>query len=420
MRLTRRSMIAAASLLPFAKAFPQEQQTTAATPAPATHSRKLPDKASFLTSGLTYLDSGSMHPIPIDSKREAETYFARRMLDPKATRYDWPEDAVRAKFARLIHAASPDEVGYVQSTTTGEQMVLRGLGMPRSRGHIVTDTLHFFGSFPIYEEMARQGAEVSWVRMKDGRIDLGDMKKAIRKGTRLVSLSSVSTFNGFQHDLKAVCDIAHENGALVYADIIHNAGCAPIDVADSGLDFAACASYKWLMGDFGLGFIYASKSAQSHLARTEFGYETLSVFDTHVYPLDPPGRAIADYAWEDDTGGHFAHSTQASNVIALLDRSLDYILDVGVPAIQAHAQRLTSLLRHELPRLGYTIVTPPETTSPLFACLLKDARQRLEHRLRSQGVIITLRRNNFRISPSVFNDERDIERFLSVLGRASA
>src|SRR5262249_10247010 len=146
-----------------------------------------------------------------------------------------------AKFARLVNA-DKDEVTFVQSTTTGEQMVLKALGIPQSGGHIVTDTLHFFGSFPLYEELARQGMEVTWVQQRDGRIAIDDVRKAVRKGTKLVALSNVSTFNGFEHDLKAVSSIAHENGALVYADVIHAAGCVPLDLHASGVDFAACAS----------------------------------------------------------------------------------------------------------------------------------------------------------------------------------
>jgi hypothetical protein len=177
----------------------------------------------------------------------------------------------------------------VQSTTAGEQMVLRALGLPESGGHVVTDTLHFFGSIPLYEELARQGVQVSWVRPRDGRIELEDMRRAIRPGTKLVALSLVSTVNGFQHDLKAVCDLAHEAGAYVFADIIHAAGCVPLDLHASGVDFASTASYKWLMGDFGLGFLYVRKDVQPKLRRAFYGYYGIGRFESHVYPLDPPG-----------------------------------------------------------------------------------------------------------------------------------
>jgi selenocysteine lyase/cysteine desulfurase len=378
----------------------------------------LPDKTAFVATDVTYLDSGTQHPISIAGRAAIEAYLAKRMLDPAAAKYELPEDEVRAKFAKLINAASSDEIAYVQSTTAGEQMVLRGLGLPEAGAHIVCDTLHFFGSLPLYEEMARQGCEVTWVRAKDGRIPLADMKAAICKGTKLVSLSLVSTINGFEHDLKAVCDLAHANGALVYADIIHAAGCVPIDVQASGVDFAACASYKWLMGEFGLGFIYASKAAQSRLKRTEYGYYGMSEFGPHIYPFDPPGSTIADYAFADSAEGHFAHGTHAHPVIALLGHSLDYISSIGVPAIQAHAQELTDHLKRELPKLGYTLMTPKEAKTPLVACALENARDKLGPKLAAAKMRITTSKNRFRISPSVFNDGADIERFLSAIGRA--
>lgn len=415
MPLSRREVMAAAGALPVAKlgSHADAQSTAAVAPAPA-----LPDKRSFLVRDITYLDSGSQHPASVGARAAAEAYLGHRTFAPNTAKHSPDEDAIRAKFAKLINAASPDDVAFVQSTTTGEQIVLRGLGFPQNGGHIVCDTLHFFGSLPIYEELAKQGCKVIWVRDRDGRIPLEDMRAAITKDTRLVSLSLVSTINGFEHDLKAVCEIAHANGAFVYADIIHAAGCVPVDVQGSGVDFAACASYKWLMGDFGLGFLYGRKDARAHLQRREYGYEGITEFNSHVYPFDPPGSTIVDYAYGDTAEGQFAHGTTAFAVAAQLDYSLDYIATLGVAAIQAHAQKLTDRLKKELPRLGYPLMTPAEARTPLVACALQDARAKIGPRMEAANVHITISKNRFRISPSVFNDEADIERFLSVLGRA--
>ena len=73
--------------------------------------------------------------------------------------------------------------------------------------------------------------------------------------------------NGFQHDLKAVCDLAHAHGAYVYADIIQGVGASPLDVRATGLDFAASATYKWLMGDFGLGFLFVREDLLGTVVR---------------------------------------------------------------------------------------------------------------------------------------------------------
>ena len=76
-------------------------------------------------------------------------------------------------------------------------------------------------SFPVCRSYPAGGVEVTWVRIKDGRIPVEDLDKAIVKGkTRLVAVSATSFVNGFQHDLKRVSEMAHAKGAMVYADII--------------------------------------------------------------------------------------------------------------------------------------------------------------------------------------------------------
>jgi selenocysteine lyase/cysteine desulfurase len=412
--LTRRDLLISAAALPLSQALLASPARVLASDAPA---GTLPDKAAFLATDITYLDSGSFHPISLGARAAIDGYLNRRTLDPAAQGRGVEDEEVLGKFARLVNA-DKDEVAFVQSTTTGEQMVLKALGIPQSGGHIVTDTLHFFGSFPLYEQLARQGMEVTWVQQREGRVPLGDLKKAVRKGTKLVALSNVSTFNGFEHDLKAVCSLAHDNGALVYADVIHAAGCVPLDLHGSGVDFAACASYKWLMGDFGLGFLYVRKDVQPRLLRTNYGYYGVSEFQPHVYPLDPPGNDIATYAFANSATGEFALGTHGEVVMAQLNYSLDYILRLGVPNIQAHAQTLTNRLKQELPRLGYKMLTPPETTTPMVTCLMPDARKTLEPRFKEAKIRLTMAANRFRASVSVFNSMQDIERFLSVLGPA--
>lgn len=376
-----------------------------------------PAKRDFAPTDIAYLDNGSQHPISLGARAAVDAYFAKRTLDPAAQGYELDEQGVIAQFARLINA-EPGEVTYVQSTTAGEQMVLRALGLPRDGAHIVTDTLHFFGSLPLYEEMAKQGCEVTWLRPVDGRIRIEDMKAAVRKGTQLVALSLVSTVNGFEHDLKAVCDIAHAAGALVYADIVHAAGCVPIDVKASGVDFAASSTYKWLMGDFGLGFLYVRGDLLPRLRRSNYGYYGIGSFQTHIYPFDTPGDTIADYSFRPDAAGAFALGTHSHAVIAQLGHSLGYIARLGVPAIQAHVQTMIAVLKAELPRRGYSVMTPPEARTPIVAVALKDARAKLSAPMKAAKVRLTLSANRFRLTPSVQNDMADIERFLAALPRA--
>lgn len=394
------------------------RSTAAASPqAAAPLPTALPDRASFDLGSSVYLNAGSQHPISRPARASLEAYIANRAAHPPGSDYELGTSNVIEKFARLVNA-DPDEITFVQSTTTGEQMIVRSLMLPQPGARIVTDTLHFFGSMPLYLEMEKAGCEVAWVKDQDGRISLKDMDRAITPGTRLVALSIVSTVNGFQHDLKAICDLAHSRGALVYADIIHAAGAVPVDLHASGVDFAACASYKWLMGDFGLGFLYVRKEAREALTRTQYGYYGVSRFASHVYPYDTPGDDVASYAFADSATGLFALGTYSHTTIALLNASLDYISALGVDAIQRHAQSLTTRLKQGLQSQGYTLITPEEAQTPLVACAYQDARARLGPKLKAAGITATVSAHRFRPSVSVFNTMDDIELFLEAAGSA--
>jgi selenocysteine lyase/cysteine desulfurase len=71
-------------------------------------------------------------------------------------------------------------------------------------------------------------------------------------------------------------------------------------------------------------------------------------------------------------------------------------------------------LREEMPRLGFTAVTPPGTHSALITFTFKD-RAPVVERLRKANVDARVGRNFIRLSPSVYNDMADIERLLGAL-----
>jgi selenocysteine lyase/cysteine desulfurase len=233
---------------------------------------------------------------------------------------------------------------------------------------VVTDALHFESALMHLLELKKKGLDVRIAKSTaDGRIDMRDLERLVDKQTRLVEVSSVASYNGFQHDLKAVCDLAHANGAYVYADIIQSVGAVPLDVRAIGLDFAACSGFKWLMSDFGLGFLYAREDLLDRvIQRTQVGYYSGSV-DTHDSPLDPE-HATTPVAWKlgRDASNHFEAGSIGGNAAGAFaySASLSYIQELGVANIQSHRQPLLRRLEQDIPKLGYPLLTPPGSTSP--------------------------------------------------------
>jgi selenocysteine lyase/cysteine desulfurase len=301
----------------------------------------------------------------------------------------------------------------------GENLAIQALDIPRVGGRIVTDALHFFGSFYTYGELGRAGMDVVTLPITPaGTIDMGAMEAAINANTKLVAISVVSTTNGFQHDLKRIADMAHAHGAYVYADIVHGAGTVPLDLRASGVDFAASSSYKWLMGDFGLGFLYVRREIQDRVRRPWWGYHQVNSFKTHVFPHDSPGATVADYTSSTDASGRFAMGTFSWPGIVQLNYSLNWLNRLGVANIQSWRQPLVNAVQTELRRRGYQPMTPLDSKTPLVAFALKDARAKLAEPLKAAKVHITTAQNRFRVSVSVFNDMNDIDRLLEALPKS--
>lgn len=422
MKMSRRSWIqyaGALPLVPFSTLADAQGAGGAQALGSANAIPVLPDKQSFAHMSMTWLDSGGTHPISLGAKQALHEWIAARTLEVGAPPYaketnSIARDRLRARFASLINA-KPEEICITQSTTAGENLVVQALGIPASRGRIVTDTLHYPNSVYLYQSLQKAGMDVTWVRPRDGRsIDLDDLDHAIRKGTRLVAITLVSNVNGFQHDLAKVCEIAHAKGAYVYADIAQAAGAVPVDVRAANVDFASCAGYKWLMGDFGLGLLYVRQDLLPRLRRPLFGYLQVAKAETHVYPLDTPGDSVADFKLRDDATGHFATGTTSALVTTQLNYSLDYIRRIGVENIQRYRQPLLDHARVELEKRGYPCMTPAGATSPNLSFVYKDAA-RLQERLSAARIKLTLDDNHFRVSPSVFNDANDIDKLVEVL-----
>jgi len=376
----------------------------------------LPAKRGFaIPEGLTYINSAFTHPMPIAAAQAARSYVDQRSdpgLSPERRNLD-----IKAEFAALINA-KPTEISFVPNTSTGENLVVNGLDIPHARGNVVTDALHFEGALlHLGELQKRNGLDLRVVQPREWKIDIRDLERVIDKKTKLVEISLISMVNGFQHDLKSVCDLAHSHGAYVYADIVQAAGNTPIDVRESDVDFCACSTFKWLMGDFGLGFMFVKESLLDRIsACPQYGYFEAQALDSHILPGDPP--ADFPYTWQlkADAGGHFEVATPAIGVMLALSQSLPYIRAIGVEKIQAYRQPMIQKMQVEMPRLGFKPLTPLESTSSLLAFELKESSSRsVFDRLRQRKIHVRVGPNFLRVSPSIFNDTNDIDKLLEAL-----
>jgi selenocysteine lyase/cysteine desulfurase len=362
-----------------------------------------------------YLNNAGVHPCGIHSVNAAREYLDAILGGP-GSGADFGEKQfheVKELYGRLINAKA-SEIAIVQSTLIGENIVALGLGLHSGKGNVVTDELHYHGGAYIYRRLQEAGLELRILKQKDWKIPIEEYQRAIDKNTRLVSLTLVSNLNGYLCDSKAISDIAHSHGAYVYADVVQAAGCIPVDMRAMGIDFASASTYKWLMGMRGMGLLYVREELQEGaLKPMMYGDKQYDGFEYHCFPGSPPGKTAVSYT--NRQGAVMYEVGNVSNIAGAAQReSLKYILKLGVANILAHAKPMCDKVIAELPKLGYSCITPPGSPTPIAAFLVAKPEETAA-KLKAANVAAKIKWKQLRVSPTVFNTMKDVDKLLNAL-----
>ncbi len=348
MTVSRRSVLTALTALPLA---------SVAEPPATPDSVSLVDRQHFTIDGI-YLDAAYTHPLGEVARSASLDFVETRHRDPQSvTPRQNPRGIAVERFARLINATAQD-IAIVPSTMDAENLVNAHVlaSAQCGRRRYRRSALRWLAGAVC--GTSEKGVPVAVVRPRGGRIDLADVRAAITRDTKLIAVSQVSSSTGFEHDLTELCALAHSHGALVHADIIQAAGALLIDVKASQVDFAACGTYKWLMGDFGTAFLYVRPEVLGQIKRIEVGWRQVKDQESHVLPFEAPGPAIGPYRLANGAAGIFEVSTPAWGALATVAASLAYIEQLGVAALMRHRQPLLDRLQDRLPALGFDCLTP--------------------------------------------------------------
>jgi len=355
-----------------------------------------------IVSEHVYLNSAYIAPVPLAVVAASRAFIEGKSARPmQVSALMATNEAVRAQFARIVNA-TPDEIGLLNSTGEGENVIANGIGLTAG-DNVVVDDLHYTTEFVLYRALeATRGIELRIVKNRDGAVTASDFEPHIDRRTRIVSVAWVSHLNGFRHDMRPIADLAHAHGALFYADAVQAAGTIELDVRAAGVDALCSGSYKWLMAEFGVAPFFISRDlidrVQSHCIGE---FSIASAEPDHHYQLLRTARK-------------FEGTSRAFGAVAQLQASLSYLERVGIARIETHTVGLAQQLYHGLMKQGHKVSTPLGNRSSIvtFHCSrpIADARATFQ----AAHIEVTLRDGQVRIAPALFNNADEIERYLEV------
>jgi selenocysteine lyase/cysteine desulfurase len=365
---------------------------------------------------VCYFNAAGWSPLPLAVQEAGRAGVARKgrpWLIDQAFATDQHERA-RSAAARLIHA-DPGDVALVSSIAYGVATAAKGLVVPAGSRVLVLQDDH---SSPVLEWMTRAsdgGFTVEVVR----RPGNGDWTAAIleaieRRGAAPVALASISSVHwsdGGIVDLDRVGAALRAQGAALLVDATHGAGVLAMDVRALDPDFVIFPTYKWLLGPYGRAFLYVAKRQQDKVPLEQTSYGRRSVrAEQSTYLADTtyvPDARRFDMGERD----HFISLEMASI-------GMEMMAAWGSTAIVERLAMLTARLADGLREAGVVI---PETRmrAPHILSLgfLGGMPAGLIEKLAAESIYVAPRLGRMRISPHVYNDESDVDRFVGALRR---
>jgi len=353
-----------------------------------------------------YLDSAYITPSPLQAVEAAQAFAEAKARDPVSLGGMLQEtNLMRQRFATLI-SASEMEIGVLFATSDGENIVSRALDLKQG-DNVVIDDLHYDTTYLLYQQLAEQrGLEVRIVNSEAGGAPVDAFAEHVDRQTRLISVAWVSHQNGFRHDLADLADLAHSNGAYLYADAIQGIGALDVDVRSTGIDFFTAGTYKWLLGGYGVAPFYVREELLERIGTDRFGSlniaEELGQHRFRVY----------------DDARKYGYATMGFGSVFQLRAALDYLLRVGVPNIEAHTVSLAQQLNTGLVGQGHDVWTPKDNRSPIVTFRHHRDIALVRSTLEEAGIRISFKAEGeeLRAGIALFNNSDDIDKLLDVTG----
>jgi cysteine desulfurase/selenocysteine lyase len=292
---------------------------------------------------LVYLDSAATSQKPkivIDAvhhfymRSNANVARGLHKLGEEATRQ---YEEVRFKTKDFINARSEKEVLFTKNTTEASNIVMYGWGMKNIKegDRIVTTIMEHHSNFVPWQQLAKmKKAKFDIIDIdEEGKLKEEDLGKI--NGAKFVAVTSISNVLGTVNDVKRICKLAREAGAVSFVDGAQSVPSMKTDVRDIGCDFFAFSGHK-MLAPFGTGALWGRE-------------EILESMDPFLYGSEMIRKVTIEESTWNDLPFKFEAGTPIVADTVGMGVAIDYLKKLGMDNIRKHKEEVTA---YALKRLG--------------------------------------------------------------------
>ncbi|MBR1423288.1 MAG: SufS family cysteine desulfurase [Ruminococcus sp.] len=379
--------------------------------------------------GLTYLDNSATQQKPRQVLEAVEKYYREENANPLRGLYDLSVKATeayegaRTAVKKFIGAKSEREIIFTRNASESLNLIAYSWGRENIKADdeiLVAVSEHHSDLLPWQILAKEKGAKIKYLECSEsGEYAAEALKKALTPETRLFAIAQISNVFGRLNPIKKFAEICHENGTLIVCDGAQSVPHIPVDVRALDVDFLAFSAHK-MLGPMGIGVL--------------FGKEELL---EKMPPFLSGGEMIEYVTLDGATYAELPHKFEAGTVNAGgavgLRAAIDYINELTFEALEQREDELTALAFNEMKKIPYVNVIGADDPHDHHGILTFTVEGVHPHDIAaifdSENIAIRAGhhcaqplhqflgvQSTARMSLAFYNDENDIERFVSVLG----
>ena len=317
---------------------------------------------------------------------------------------------------------TPKNIVFTSGATAAVNMVVNGYEKLLKAGDEVLVFIgeHHADFVPWQQVCKRTGATFKIIGVRaDGTVDMEDFTSKLSDKTKLVAVTHLSNVLGVVNPVRQIADIAHKKGAKVLVDGAQSIAHIPVNVLNLDCDYFVFSGHK-LYGPTGIGVLYGKTEALDFLPPTVFGGDMVrevGFYDTTF--ADVPARLEAGTP----------PFVQAHG----LAEAIRYVSQIGMDKIAEHEQKLTSKLLAKLKQIpSIQIMGEGIHNNGLVSFNIEGIHPAdIAFMLAKQNICVRVGHHcampihmclkntvSLRVSFGLYNDEQDVDTFVSALHKA--
>ncbi|MDI1252233.1 aminotransferase class V-fold PLP-dependent enzyme [Thermomonas sp.] len=368
-----------------------------------------------LPDDMLYLDSAAHGP-PLKTVRAAATAALQQSTTSWFGGARWRDDVERVRaLASQLFDHDADAIAMIPSAAYGLSIAARNIPLQAQQSVLVLEGQFPSNLLPWRQRCAEVGANLVFARRNDDQDWTAAVLDALdaHPGINVLALPQAHWRDGSLLDLARISDRARARGASLVLDLSQSLGAMPVDLEAWRPDFVVAVGYKWLLGGYGLAWLWAASQWRDHGQPLEQGWMAHD----------------RDALWQVGSNGDVmplagARRYDAGGVcdalrLSMAETALKQVLDWGIADIAVQLQRRTAALDHALQMHGLGSLRTHNHAHHICGVQLPPQRtDAVARALSDAGIITTIRNDCVRIAPHLHAGIDEMSRPIEIIAKA--